>query len=123
MKRPPSENESGVTFTTPMTSGLPGSKKNLPALRPGDFSIEVLRCRRRRGLALRAAVARRRLGGLRARGLGRPRRLARHDVGDLVGVDRFPLEQRLGHRLDLVAVVLEPPARELVLGVDAAADL
>ena len=56
-------------------------------------------------------------------GLRRPRRLAGHDVVDLVGVDRLELEQRLGHRLDLVAVVLEQLARDRVLLVDDLADL
>src|SRR5205807_2185790 len=46
---------------------------------------------RRRGGALGAAAfTRRRLGGLRPGGLGRPRRAAGHDVADLVGVDGFP---------------------------------
>src|SRR4051812_10870731 len=123
--RPPSENESGVTFTTPMMSGLARSKKNLPAWRPGDFcGGDCLGCRRRCRFALRAAVVGRRLCRLRAgRRLRRTRRLARHDVADLVGVDGFPLEERLGHRLHLVAVVFQKLARQTVLRIDDAADL
>jgi hypothetical protein len=57
------------------------------------------------------------------RGLWRTRRAAGHDVVDLVRVDRLELEQRLGHRLDLVAIVLEQLARDRVLLVDDLADL
>ena len=74
-------------------------------------------------LARGAAVGCRLGGGLRAGRLGRPRRPAGHDVVDLVGVEGLPLEQRLGHRLHLVAVLLQEPRRELVLLVDDAADL
>src|SRR5690349_12687550 len=124
-KRPPSEKESGVTFTTPITSGSFRSKKNLPHRSTGDSLAEGRLGGRGRGSrALGAARAGGRLrGALRAARLRRTRRLARHDVADLVGVDRLPLEQRLGHRLDLVAVVLEQLAREQVLLVDDAADL
>src|SRR5688572_26236612 len=117
-KRPPSEKESGVMFTTPMTRGRSSESSNFP-------SVSFLRSRCRRGRALGAGVtARRRLGrGLRAARLGRPRWLPAHDVADLVGVERLVLEQRLGHRLDLVAVVLEELARDAVLLVDDAADL
>src|SRR5882672_101763 len=115
-KRPPSEKESGVMFTTPMSSGLSSGRRNLPHWRNSGR-------RRRCCRAFGAAVARRGLRGLRARGLRRPRRLAGHDVADLVGVDGLELEQRLGHRLDLVAVVLEKLAREAVLLVDDALDL
>src|SRR5258708_3556305 len=123
-KRPPSEKESGVMFTTPITSGLPSGNENLPQRSAAaDFKGTSLGgCRRRRG-TLGAAVARRRLLGVRARRLRWPRRLAGHDVTDLVGVDGLELEQRLGHRLDLVAVVLEELAREVVLLVDDAANL
>src|SRR6267142_4564461 len=123
-KRPPSEKESGVTFTTPITKGLSSGNENLPQRSPAaDFRGASLGGCGRRGGALGAAVARGRLGGLRARGLRRPRRLAGHDVADLVGVDRLVLEQRLGHRLDLVAVVFQQLARKVVLDVDDAADL
>src|SRR5687768_2297837 len=104
-------------LTTPITSGRSSASSNRPAV-----SFLCARCRR--GRALGAGVGRRRLGrGLRAARLRRPRRLARHDVADLVGVEGLELEQRLGHRLDLVAVVLEELARNAVLLVDDAADL
>src|SRR4051812_25127932 len=122
---PPSEKESGVTFTTPMTSGFCRSKKNLPALSPGDlFAEAALGCRRWCGGAFGAGAAGGRLGRrLRAARLRRTRRAARHDVADLLGVDRLPLEQRLRHHLDLVAVLLDQVARHAVLLVDDAADL
>src|SRR6185295_5951511 len=117
--RPPSENESGVTFTTPMTSGLSRENRNLPQRRVNAAS-------RRggwRGFALRAAVRRRLARRRRAGRLRRPRRLAGHDVGDLLGVERLELEQRRRHRLDLVPVLLEDLAGDRVLLVDDAADL
>src|SRR5437879_3436130 len=121
--RPPSEKESGVTLTTPITSGLSSGMEYFPHRR----IIALWFCSgagRRRGRAFGRAIAGGRLGGaLRAGRLRRPRRLAGHDVGDLVGVDGLELEQRLRHRLDLVAVVLEKPARDAVLLVDDAADL
>src|SRR3954471_5160423 len=108
-KRPPSEKESGVTFTTPISRGFVRSKKNLPAFRPGDLFVEdALRCRRRRFFALRAAAGGR-LAGLRGGRLGAARRLPRHDVADLLGVERLPLEERLRHHLDLVAVFFQEP--------------
>src|SRR5690606_20624759 len=159
--RPPSEKESGVTFTTPMTSGRSSDSVNLPQTRRrtglGRFiGASTLRkaqkrstrpsgCARTRAIRALPRPPRsgsRRLGGRRRRRhrragagpgagsaaarralLGRPGRAARHDVVDLVGVDRFPLEQRLGHRLDLVPVLLEDLARGRVLLVDDAADL
>src|SRR5436190_15902892 len=122
-KRPPSEKESGVTLTTPMTSGFCRSKKNLPALSPGDLFVEAsLGCRRRCRGAFGAGAAGGRLGRrLRAARLRRTRRAARHDVADLLGIDRLPLEQRLRHHLDLVAVLLDEVARHAVLLVDDAA--
>src|SRR5215831_16892584 len=75
----------------------------------------------RSGRAGRAARLRRLLR--RLRGLGRTWRLAGHDVADLVGIDRLPLEQRLRHRLDLVAVVDDQLLSERVLAVDDLADL
>src|SRR5205085_9671055 len=121
---PPSEKESGVMFTTPMTMGLSSWNENLPQRSTAADFRDLLCARDRRGGALGAGVAAGgRLRRLRVRGLRRTRRLAGHDVADLVGVDRFPLEERLGHRLDFVAVCLEQSARELVLRVDDVADL
>src|SRR3954464_12369895 len=124
---PPSEKESGVTLTTPMMSGWSSWNENLPQRSTAADSRRALvpslcgRGRRRR--ALGAGIAGRRLGRLRGGGLRRTRRLAGHDVVDLVGVDRLPLEQRLGHCLYLVAVVLEQLPRHPVLRVDDMADL
>src|SRR5918994_6627983 len=114
---PPSEKESGVTLITPMTSGRSSESSKRP-------QRNFLGGRRRCGGALGTGVARRWLGGrLRAGGLRRPRRLAGHDVADLVGVERLVLEQRLGHHLDLFAVLLEDLASDAVLLIDDAADL
>src|SRR5882672_1425916 len=119
-KRPPSEKESGVTFTTPITSGLSRESENLPHRRINAASRRSGWC----GFSLRVAAARR-LGrrGRATRGLRRPRRLARHDVGDLLGIEGLELEQRRRHRLDLLAILLEQLARDRVLLVDDAADL
>ena len=112
-KRPPSEKESGVTLTMPITSGARRRTKGKrggagpplrrcvvrPALRrspPGRARAPRRGCRRRWAAC-----------GLRGHRLRRARRAAVHDVLDLVRVDRLPLEQRLGHHLDLVAVLLE----------------
>src|SRR5882672_7537255 len=109
-KRPPSEKESGVTFTTPITSGLSRESENLPHRRINAASRRSGWC----GFSLRVAAT---------RGLRRPRRLARHDVGDLLGIEGLELEQRRRHRLDLLAILLEQLARDRVLLVDDAADL
>src|SRR3990170_7230858 len=53
----------------------------------------------------------------------RARFLAGHDVVNLIGVERLPLEQRLRHLLDLVAVILDDGARAGILLVNDAADL
>src|SRR3990172_6325951 len=74
------------------------------------------------GLAARllraAGVAPRRAAHAR----GRARFLARHDVLDLVGLERLPLEQGPGQALDLLAVLLDDGARPGVLLIDDAAD-
>src|SRR5438445_5898623 len=134
--RPPSENESGVTLTTPATSGRSSISRNLPQRRlravvsadmkrpeagPGaPFPGNELRdgC----GLG-RAGRPRLRRLLRRLRGLGRARRPAVHDVLDLLGVDGFQLEQGLGHGFDLVAVVEDELPRQAVLLVDDLADL
>src|SRR5574341_965241 len=116
--RPPSEKESGVTLTTPITSGRSSDSLNGPHCR-NIKSGALLRRRGRRGGRLRSGIPRLRR---RLRRLGRARRAALHDVVDLVGVERLPLEQRLRHRFDLVAVVLDQLARKPVLLVDDAPD-
>src|SRR5437868_9726829 len=111
-------------FTTPITRGLSSWNENLPQRSTAADSRDLLSACDRRGGTLGAGVAAGgRLRRLRVRGLRRTRRLAGHDVADLVGVDRLELEQRLGHRLDLVAVCFEQSARELVLHIDDAPDL
>src|SRR6185503_3148028 len=129
---PPSENESAVMLTMPITRGRDeanekarGARREratgrpFPCLSPRASCVLLGALRRRRGrlraTATVAAIARRR--GARHR-LGRARGAPGHDVVDLVRVDRLPLEQRLGHHLDLVAVFLEQAPRERVLPVD-----
>ena len=87
----------------------------VPANQAGVVDRRGTRCRARRPVPTRSAA--------RLRGLRRARRPAGHDVVDLVGVDRLELEQRGGHRLDLVAIVLEELPRDRVLLVDDLADL
>src|SRR5215467_15047793 len=120
MKRPPSEKESGVTLSTPMTSGRSSDSSKRP-------QRSAIPCPPTAGSELRGARGRLRVGaGVRTEGridrarrrLRRPRRTALHDVLDLLGVERLPLEQRLGHRFDLVAVLLDELARQRVLLVD-----
>src|SRR6266513_5379982 len=133
--RPPSEKESGVTLTTPATSGRSSMSRNLPQRRLravtaagmkrpeagfGPRSWNELSDWCRLGRAGRPRL--RRLL-LRLRGLGRARRPAVDDVLDLLGVDGFELEQRLGHGFDLVAVVEDELLRQAVLLVDDLADL
>src|SRR5262245_13270731 len=119
-KRPPSEKEAGVTLTTPMRSGRDTSSLKRPQRKAGvEPGIGLSRLGL--GGAWRAAGLGRLLRRLRR--LGRTRRLPAHDVVDLVGVYGFPLEQRLRHRLDLVAVVDDQLPRERVLLVDDLADL
>src|SRR5206468_2665836 len=115
-KRPPSEKESGVIFTTPITNGRSREKEKFPQRNTaGMFPESSLsrggRCRSTLGAAVARGRLRARLGRRR---LGRTRRLARQDVRDLVRDDGFPLEKRLGHRLYLVAVGLQQVAREAV---------
>src|SRR5258707_1042502 len=134
-KRPPSEKESGVTLTTPATSGRSSARRNLPQRRLRAVTAADMK-RPEAGFGPRSwnelsdgcrlgRTRRPRLGRLlrRLRGLGRARRPAVHDVLDLLGVDGFQLEQGLGHGLDLVAVVEDELLREAVLLVDDLADL
>src|SRR5712691_10664176 len=135
-KRPPSEKESGVTFTTPMTSGRSSRSRNRPQARKdsglraedrdesgsGDVlpllasKSSALLCRRRRRGRAGSALLRRRLRSLGR--LGQTRRLAFHYVVELVGVECLPLEQRLRNRFNLVAVVEDEFLRQGVLVVD-----
>src|SRR5258706_1023057 len=117
-KRPPSEKESGVTFTTPMTSGLSMESENLPHLRINAAS----RRSGRRRFSLLVAAARRLGRGRRNRRLKRPRPPARHDVGDLLRVEGLEFQQRRRHRFHLLAVLLEELARHGVMLVYDAAD-
>src|SRR3989304_5988246 len=58
-------------------------------------------------------------GGIYKGGRGLPF----HDVVQLIGVQRLPLEQRLGHDLHLVPVFLDQTPRQRILLVDDAAYL
>ena len=133
-KRPPSENESGVTFTTPMTRGLSSEQRELPAPQLHAVGAARFRPARHRRLSAQAAGRWQRrvlsappslAGGLaaRAEGFGGRGGLPAMMSSIWSASMRLPLEQRLGHRLDLVAVVLQQLARERVLLVDDAADL
>src|SRR3954466_1205342 len=117
---PPSEKESGVTLTTPITRGLPRSSRNRPA---ASRLIYALRRGMRCHDSLFSARRRRRRVGRTAGGFRRARRPALHDVVHLLGVECFPFEQRLGHDLDLLAVLVDEPARLGVHLVDDAPDL
>src|SRR6185437_11432039 len=115
--RPPSEKESSVTLTMPITSGRwNDQEKGLARCQPqGWFTMRAASGAFGRRVRLDAAVAAvGRRGGLGRERLGRTRGAARHDVVDLVRVDRLPLEERLRHHLHLVAVFLEQAARERV---------
>src|SRR5262245_50663919 len=101
---PPSEKESGVTFTTPITRGRSSASSKAPQT--------SLAGRRGGAVGARGAVGRRRRGSAGAGGgLRLPRRTAGHDVVDLLRVERLPLEQRLRHDLDLLAVLVDQLAR------------
>src|SRR5207237_4292192 len=92
----------------PKTKGWPMATPSLAG--PEAWRSGILR-RLHDGLG--AAAAATAVGGRRhglLHRLGRARRLAAHDVVDLVRVEGLPLEQRLGHHLDLVAVLLEQAA-------------
>src|SRR6185436_7964623 len=114
---PPSENESGVTLTTPMTNGRTSSSSWRP-----HFSFKRSGGGCGCGRAVRV-VFRRRGWRLRGSRLGWTRRLAGQDVVELIGVERLQLEQRLCHRFDDRPVVLDQLARQLVLRIDDVADL
>src|SRR5882724_7661269 len=107
-----------VIFTQQRTRGPPGPLVFY-------FALRALRDRRRwigrHRRAARTATARRRRA--RREILGRTRLLAGHDVVDLLGVDGFPFQQGLGHRVHPVLVVLDQLARQRVLLVDDAAHL
>src|SRR5438132_11467889 len=97
------------------------SRKASVATTRGLFrgSLSAARLRRfggRRGVRTRVRSE----GGSR-RGRGRfrrTRRAALHDVLDLIAVERFQLEQRLGHRFHLVVIVFDQLARERLLLID-----
>lgn len=50
------------------------------------------------------------------------RRLAGHDVIDLLGINGFPFKQRFCHRLHLVPIFLEQATSQCVLLINDAAD-
>src|SRR5215831_6670335 len=114
MKRPPSEKESGVTLSTPMTRGRSSESSKRP-------QRSAIPCPPTAGSELRGARGGLRVGtGVRPEGrigrrrgwLGRANRTALHHVLHLLGVERLPFEERFRHRLDLVAVFLDELARE-----------
>src|SRR6185369_1594644 len=135
--RPPSKKESGVTLSTPMTRGQSSATRCRPQTRcrvassgkgrrtalvsPARPRMRLGRVRRGRGVGTGVGPERGARRG--AHRLRRTRRTALHDVLDLVAVERFDFEQRLGHRFDLVAVFLDELPRQRILLVDDATDL
>src|SRR6478672_9323467 len=132
---PPSENESGVTFRTPMMrSGRVTAGASLREL--GLFrQVEPAR------LGAGEAGPRQRARGLAARALGGRRRRRRLDVLgrlgaenvllgtaleqglELVGLDRLALDEDLADRPEVLAVLREDVLGALVGGLDDPADL
>src|SRR5215208_2747685 len=92
-----------------VAAGVPGSR---PRDWPGALALGLFRLRRRlgggRGLLLDEDVLR---GG------------SFEQSGELLGVDRLPLEQDLGDVVELVVLVGEQVLGSLVGGLDDAADL
>src|SRR5688572_3107163 len=129
-KRPPSEKESGVTFRTPMTTGLPRSSEKRPHWRcmrrgPAEGGSGWRARRRGSGLAGRRAdhgFGLDRAAAARSAGifpvLRRFRHATGHHVVDLGGIERFVLEQRLGHRMQDGHVVAQDSFGPLVALVD-----
>ena len=98
-KRPPSENESGVTLTMPInfTAGLSLRRRRR---NPGAGAAAAA------PLALRPFGLRSRLGRFRLLlvvGEDLVRGLAVEQGDELLGVDRLPLEQELGDPVELLA--------------------
>src|SRR5262249_34891020 len=102
-KRPPSEKESGVTLTTPISftgflacvaAGKPGPR---PRVRPGALAGGPFRLRRRLSRGRRLLVVDEDLA------LGP----AVEQGDELLGVDRLALEQDLRDRVQLGALVVE----------------
>src|SRR5215469_2689558 len=141
-KRPPSEKESGVTLSTPITTGrVRSSVRSAQRRRTGGDGIGTrprARWRRScRGLVLSRRNPRRTGRRRRRRRLvgerivparGRLLRPARHDVLQLLLVDRLVLHERFGHEVQLVErggedlpgtliVALDDPAHFLIDGV------
>src|SRR3954447_17658607 len=133
---PPSENESGVTFTTPITAGRGRSiALRLSALRAARALVaahvrgaagEARARQRARALPLR--LARRRLG----RGLRDDRLVGAEDLAlglavgqldELVALDRLAPHQDVRRLVELRAVALEDVARRLVRLLHDPADL
>src|SRR5579863_2377719 len=136
-KRPPSEKESGVTLSTPMTSGCVRSnvlvphRSNIgggpcaPRLRAVPQSPSMLASGRANRAAARCTL-RRRLGrwfvgqGL-VPVLGRLRHLARHDVLELLLIDRLVLNEGIRHRMQLVESAGQDLPGALEVALDDAA--
>src|SRR4051794_26475513 len=115
---PPSENESGVTFTTPMTAGkLVGAATGEAGARQRPRALALR-------LPLRGRLVRSRLwhdGVVRAEDvlLG----LALEQPDELVALDRLAAQQDVRRVVELLAVALEDVARRLVRLLDDPADL
>src|SRR3954465_3171010 len=139
---PPSEKESGVTFSTPIRAGR-GRADRLPAAGgpAGDSDVAALgavaaglcrisgprlRHRARLGRTLAAGLLDR-AGRRRRLGLRRPEHLfgglAGQERLELLALDGLVLEQQLGEAVELLAVGDQHLARGLVRLLDDAADL
>ena len=126
-KRPPSENESGVTFSTPTIVTRPRGKivaRRIAALPRDRLGVRQLALR---GKSLARSGRRREVGGLgsrRGRGAGRRQRRQRlrrrASSFRSARLERLALEQRLGDPVEHVAVVEQHAAR-LVVAARAAA--
>ena len=120
--RPPSENESGVTFRMPITHGVASDScrsrhgRIEPARRPSTprrTTASVFF-----GGTTDVAGTRTRLTDVRLSRdwpdpavTRRARLRARHDVVDLISVERFVFHQRIGHQMQLVFVRLSGCSR------------
>src|SRR3954452_6702960 len=115
---PPSEKESGVTFTTPMTAGkLVGAATGEAGARQRPRALALR-------LRLRGRLVRSRLWH---DGLVRPEDfvlgLALQQPDELVALDRLAAQQDVRRVVELLAVALEDVARRLVRFLDDPADL
>src|SRR4051794_21552099 len=119
---PPSENESGVTLTTPINLVMRAPLRGIAAGEAGAGA------RRWAGALALGAFGRR---GGRSRlarllllvGEDLLRRLAGEQGDELLGIDRLPLQQQLRDPLEILAALAEQALRALVGALDDAADL